>query len=226
MNANSLLNKAAGSVTDLGKKAVSSLTNQSYSQGDLSKILANGVNKEKANALFAKDISKSETSVKQTLKSLGVSSVPQNVFDGLVSFHNQVGDITYAYVKGEKIDLTNLYKASEWDRAAGFIAADERDRTRRMKESSMIYSNNYGNPIDDDQLVAKGTEKAKSNMMKGILNQQTGDAATSQQMAALGKAYFDQTKKALPNTDFSTLKQVTDGKLGSLLSKKAGPLPY
>jgi hypothetical protein len=221
-----ILNKASGVVGNLGKKITSPLGNQNLVQGEAAKILSSGVNKDKANAMFAKDISNSEQAVRQVLKSNGVTKVPQNVFDGLVSYHNQVGDITYAYVKGEKIDLTGLYRAGDWNRAASFIAADERDRSRRIKESSMIYGNKYGTPPSDDVIVDKGLDKTRGDIAKGILNRQTGDAANAQQIAAMNKVLFDQKGVSLPNTDFPTLKQVTQDKLGSLLGKRAGTIPY
>lgn len=221
-----ILNKASGVVSNLGKKITSPLGNQNLIQGEAAKILSSGVNKDKANAMFAKDISNSEQAVRQVLKSNGVTKVPQNVFDGLVSYHNQVGDITYAYVKGEKIDLTGLYRAGDWNRAASFIAADERDRSRRIKESSMIYSNKYGTPPSDDVIVNKGLDKTQGDIAKGILNRQTGDAANAQQIAAMNKVLFEQKGVSLPNTEFSTLKQVTQDKLGSLLGKRSGSIPY
>ena len=195
---------------------------------DQEDIFTNGVSADKANQLLANDITKNENEVKNTLR--GVDKVPQNVFDALVSMQNQVGDVSYAYVKGEKIDLTGLYRNGEWDRAASFIAADERDRPRRIREANLIINNNYGKSSSQEDIVASGLNKTDELIAKGKLNAQTGKPATSLQVQAASRSYFEQTGKLMPSLSsgakISVIDNLGTNKLASFIKRQAGPWPY
>jgi hypothetical protein len=191
-------------------------------------IFTNGVSADRANQLLANDITQAEKEVKNTLK--GVDKVPQNVFDALVSMQNQVGDVSYAYVKGEKIDLTGLYRNGEWDRAASFIAADERDRPRRIREANLIINNNYGKSSSQEDIVTSGLNKTDELIAKGKLNAQTGKPASSLQVQAASNSYFEQTGKLMPSLSSGAKINVIDnlgtGSLAKFVKRQAGPWPY
>lgn len=191
-------------------------------------IFTNGVSADRANQLLANDITKAEKEVKNTLK--GVDKVPQNVFDALVSMQNQVGDVSYAYVKGEKIDLTGLYRNGEWDRAASFIAADERDRPRRIREANLIINNNYGKSSSQEDIVTSGLNKTDELIAKGKLNAQTGKPASSLQVQAASNSYFEQTGKLMPSLSSGAKINIIDNlgtdKLANFVKRQAGPWPY
>lgn len=193
-------------------------------------IFTKGVTLDKANQLFATDLAKNESSVKTMLAGAGVSKLPQNAFDSLVSFQNQTGDASYAFVKGEKIDLTSMYKNGEWDRAASFIAADERDRPRRIQESAMMANNSYGRIATEEQVVNQGFAQSTELLRKGQLNKQTGNAVTPQQTFALGSSYLDQTGNVLPGLSFATNSVIKanalTGDITQVLKKQQGPWPY
>lgn len=193
-------------------------------------IFTNGITPGKADQLFANDLKKNETSVKKLLSGSGTEKVPQNVFDSLVSFQNQTGDASYAYIKGEKIDLTSMYKNGEWDRAAGFIAADERDRPRRIQEAAMMANNNYGNTNTQNNVVNIGFKQTNGMLLKDQLNKQTGNAVTPQQTFALGSSYFVQTGNTLPSLSFATNNIIKansmTGDITQILKKQQGPWPY
>ena len=193
-------------------------------------IFTNGITPGKADQLFANDLKKNETSVKKLLSGLGTEKVPQNVFDSLVSFQNQTGDASYAYIKGEKIDLTSMYKNGEWDRAAGFIAADERDRPRRIQEAAMMANNSYGNINTQSNVVNIGFKQTNGMLLKDQLNKQTGNAVTPQQTFALGSSYFAQTGNTLPSLSFATNNIIKansmTGDITQILKKQQGPWPY
>ena len=147
-----------------------------------------------------------------------------------MSFQNQTGDASYAYVKGEKIDLTSMYANGEWDRAASFIAADERDRPRRIQEAAIIANNNYGKIVSDEQIIAAGLQKASEAVSKGTLNKQTGNAVTPQQVFAAGNSFFTQTGTTLPGLSFATNAVIKanslTGDISQVLKKQQGPWPY
>ena len=193
-------------------------------------IFTNGITPGKADQLFANDLKKNETSVKKLLSGLGTDKVPQNVFDSLVSFQNQTGDASYAYIKGEKIDLTSMYKNGEWDRAAGFIAADERDRPRRIQEAAMMANNSYGNINTQSNVVNIGFKQTNGMLLKDQLNKQTGNAVTPQQTFALGSSYFAETGNTLPSLSFATNNIIKansmTGDITQILKKQQGPWPY
>jgi hypothetical protein len=193
-------------------------------------IFTKGITPSKADKLFADDLKKNETSVKKLLSGLGVNKVPQNAFDSLISYQNQTGDASYAYVKGEKIDLTSMYKNGEWDRAAGFIAADERDRPRRIQEAAIMANNNYGNTNTEANVVNIGFKQTNGMLLKEQLNKQTGNAVTPQQTFALGSSYFAQTGNALPSLSFATNSIIKTnaltGDITQVLKKQQGPWPY
>ena len=197
---------------------------------NVTSILSQGVTPDKANQMLLNDITNNEQSVKGMLSGAGVEKMPQNTFDSLVSFQNQTGDASYAFVKGEKIDLTGMYQNGEWDRAASFIAADERDRSRRIKEASMMSYNSYGNPASEESIVSKGLGKTNELIGKGMLNQQTGSSATWQQTVAAGTSYFNQTGKLMPSlnsaTNLNVLNNVSTGSVLNSLKRQAGPWPY
>jgi hypothetical protein len=201
--------------------------------------------------MFANDIKRDETAVKKVLSTAGVDKIPQNVFDGLVSFQNQTKDISYAYVKGEKIDLTPMYRNKQWDRVASFIAADERDRPRRAREAAMIAGNNYGIPLNSDFLVTKGLDKAVERLNKGKFNPQTGAPATDQQLVAVATTYYEQRGEPLPNQSFAFNKLINQNlpsnqngmnaqtgqsvqakqnalteQIAKIIKRRAGPWPY
>ena len=209
-----------------GTKALDELSAKSTDP----EIFTNGISPSKADQLFANDLKKNETSVKKLLSGLGTEKVPQNVFDSLVSFQNQTGDASYAYIKGEKIDLTSMYKNGEWDRAAGFIAADERDRPRRIQEAAIMANNNYGNTNTEANVVNVGFKQTNGMLLKQQLNKQTGNAVTPQQTFALGSSYFAQTGNALPSLSFATNSIIKTnaltGDITQVLKKQQGPWPY
>lgn len=194
------------------------------------RILSSGITPEQADQYFVNDIRDAENRVKQVLKTAGVTKIPQGVFDGLVSMQNQLGNITYAYIKGEKIDLTVFYKEGNWTRAASFIAADERDRKRRIKEAAMILKNNYGPTVNEDVIVSNGLSDAKHLAAKNLLNKQTGEPATDQQLMALATSYYATTGESLPG--LSTTKKLaaaqnaTEETIFNKNKKQAGPWPY
>jgi hypothetical protein len=215
---------SGNSGTSLGTPA----NNLSLSQ--IQGMLAKGINLDAANAMFANDIAANESSVKNTLAAAGVKDIPQNAFDGLVSMQNQLGDVSYTYVKGEKIDMTPLYAQGDWDRVAGFIAADDRDRPRRIQEAAMIAKNSYGPEVNMDAVVAKGIADAAELLAKGKLNKQTGAPATDQQAAALATAYLESTGNSLPGqttaTKLAAAKNLNSDELADAYKKQAGPWPY
>ena len=193
-------------------------------------IFTKGVTADKANQLFATDLAKNEASVKSMLAGAGITKLPQNAFDSLVSYQNQTGDASYVYVKGEKIDLTSMYKNGEWDRAASFIAADERDRPRRIQEAAMMANNSYGRIAREDQVVAVGLNQAGELVLKNNLNKQTGNAVTPQQVLAAGSSYLAQTGNTLPGLSFATNSVINNNlnlsTITQALKKQQGPWPY
>ena len=205
---------------------ISGLNGKSAAEQGVIESLTNGISPEKANQMLATDIVKSETEVRKTLASSGVTKIPQNVFDGLVSMHNQLGDITYAYIGGEKIDLTSSYKAGDWDGAASLMAADERDRARRQREVAIIVSNDYGPDVDENVLIDRGLADTNELIAKGKLNAQTGDPATSQQLLAASTNYFNQTGETLPVQGFVLGSIASNNELETLVKQSVGPWPY
>jgi hypothetical protein len=221
------LNRAASDVANLGEKVTSSNTGKTQINTPYTKILSEGVDQSQADALFAQEISKNEQAVKETLKAAGVTKIPKNVFDGLVSFQNQCGNISYAFVRGEKIDLMPMYQKQDWDRAASFIAADERDTQRRIREAAMIANNSYGRAETADSIVRRGLEKTNGLIAKGKLNSKTGDPATDQQLMAASAAYYRQTGKTMPSSkNFKINRAAADNELRRLMGKRTGPWPY
>ena len=196
----------------------------------LDPILLNGITASRANELFGNDLKKNERSLKKLLSGTGVSTIPQNAFDSLISFQNQTGDASYAYVKGEKIDLTSMYKNGEWDRAASFIAADERDRPRRIQEAAMMANNDYGKIATEEQVVENGLKQIKEQIAKGQLNKQTGNPMTPQQVLAAGSGYFKQTGESLPVLSFATnsiiQSNVITGDISQVIAIQQPPWPY
>lgn len=193
-------------------------------------ILANGVTPDMAESMFVKDISRNESEVKKVLASVGVKTIPQGAFDGLVSMQNQLGDITYAFVKGEKIDLTGLYRIGAWDRVASFIAADDRDRPRRIREATMIARNDYGPTINPNAIIKKGFDDAKERLAKEQLNKQTGKPPTGQQTVALANNYFATNQTALPNAStplkLASAKNFAEEYITKRYKRQIGPWPY
>ncbi len=208
----------------LGKPANGLTESQVYS------YMANGVTPEAADELLAKDISRNEKEVKQVLSSVGVKSVPQGAFDGLVSMQNQLGDISYAYVKGEKIDLTGLYRQGDWQRVASFIAADERDKSRRIQEATMIARGEYGPAVNPNEIIKKGFDVANERLAKDQLNKQTGAPATGQQKVALANSYFSANQTSLPNASaplkLAAAKNFAEEYITKRYKRQAGPWPY
>lgn len=184
----------------------------------LSNMLGKGIGIDQANAMLAQDIKKNEVEVKKTLSAAGVDGVPQNVYNGLVSFQNQVGNINYAYVNKEKIDLRELYKKKDWDRVASFIAADERDRSRRIAEAAMISNSSYGKIRSEEAIVQQGVIKTNELVSKGKLNQQTSTPASSQQLIGVATNYYNQTGKLLPGQNFSFNNMVTNNADKNIIS--------
>lgn len=163
---------------------------QKFIPDQAANILSKGITPEQADQLLANDITKSEHRVKQMLA--GVKSVPQNAFDAMVSMDNQLGNASYAVVGNKKIDLTGLYKQGKFQDAAKIIATDERDRTRRIAEATMMASNVYPTNNGTD-VVSAGINKAASLVKQGRLNQFSGKPATTQQAVATATSYFKQT---------------------------------
>lgn len=216
--------------TNLKEQQGAKVLNNISSKADTAEVMSTGITADKANELFANDLKKNETSIKNLLSGAGVTSIPQNAFDGLVSYQNQTGDASYAFVKGEKIDLTSMYKNGEWDRAAGFIAADERDRPRRIQEAAMIANNNYGTPVSEQQIIDTGFKQTVESAAKGQLNKQTGNAVTPQQTFALGSSYLAETGTTLPTLSFVTNSAINlnaqTGNITQVFKKQQGPWPY
>jgi len=222
------LSEAAAATAALSKGVadIPGLTGKTITEKNLINNLTNGITPAQADNMLAKDIISNEASVKKTLSSTGVTKIPQNVFDGLVSFQNQVGDISYAYIGGSKVDLTSFYQNGEWDKAASFIAADERDRPRRIREALMIVSNDYGPDVDEASIVRQGLDNANELIAKGKLNEQTGDPATDQQVLAIATNYIKETGKAVPNQSFAISSAANNNELEGLVKQTAGPWPY
>lgn len=199
--------------------------NNGFIPGEVESLVTNGISPQKAEQMLLNDLSKSENSIKSMLSANGVSSIKQNQFDALVSYHNQLGDASYAFVNNEKIDLTGLYKKGEWDRAASFIAADERNRTRRITEANLMVNNQYPQ-VSQSSVINSGYTKINELLGKGKLNLQTGSAPTAQQQIAAASSYFNQFGKA-PAGLSTPVKLAIGSDPFSLLTKKSiGPWSY
>ena len=205
---------------------IPNITGAASTDSRLVKTLTKGISPEQAQEMLVTDIQTAEEAVRKTLKSSGVTKVPQNVFDGLVSFYNQVADITYAFVGGSKVDLTGLYKKAEWDRAASFIAADDRDRARRIREASIMVSNDYGPDVEEATIIRQGLDNANELLAKGKINKQTGDPATDQQLLAAASNYLAQTGNAIPNQSFDITTIANNNELDKIVNQATGPWPY
>ncbi len=193
-------------------------------------IMANGITPDTAESMFANDISRNEKEVKKVLSSVGVKTIPQNAFDALVSMQNQLGDVTYAFIDGEKIDLTGLYRVGDWNRVASFIAADERDRPRRIREATIMARNDYGPTINANAIIKKGFDDAVEKLAKEQLNKQTGRAPTGQQTVALANSYFAATGTALPGAStplkLASAKNFAEEYIAKRYTRQVGPWPY
>lgn len=193
-------------------------------------IMANGITPDVAESMFVKDISRNETEVKKVLSSVGVKTIPQGAFDALVSMQNQLGNVSYAFVKGEKIDLTGLYREGDWQRVASFLAADERDRPRRIREATMMARNDYGPTINPNAIIKKGFDDAAERLAKEQLNKQTGKPPTGQQTVALANNYFATNQTALPNAStplkLASAKNFAEEYITQRYKRQAGPWPY
>jgi len=193
-------------------------------------FLSSGISPDQANQLFVDDIRKNELQVKKILNSNKVKHIPQHVFDALVSMYNQLGNITYVYVKGEKIDLTGIYKDNDWQRLASFIAADERDKPRRIKEAAMILKKSYGPEFNEKAAINSGINKAVESFNKGRLNQQTGTPASDQQLIALSTQYLSQKGESMPGLNpsqrIAVAKNLEEKTVYKKNKKQAGPWPY
>jgi hypothetical protein len=152
--------------------------------------ITRGFSQEKFEQDFNLSMNQAQTKVKSGLSKLGIKEVPQKVFDGFTSMAHQVGDFTTAFVNNKKVDLTDVYKEGDWDRAASFIAQDSRDPSRRQAEANMIVNADYGNPRTSDEVVADGMAKTKELADKGRLNEQTNRPPSPAQLAALKNAFI------------------------------------
>jgi hypothetical protein len=234
---NNNLNQAASGVNSFQNKladaaAAASVTganilNKVGTTAAQAAIRAQGTTVEQANQMLNRELSKSVKSVKSLLT--GVERIPGNTFDGLVSFHNQTGDASYVYTNNEKIDLRPLLKNQEWDRVAGLIAADERNRSRRILEAGIMTTGNYGQIPDSTSVVSKGMQKTNELLLKGKLNQQSGAPATTQQIIAASSGYFATTGKMLPNLSFpaklNVMENATKG-ASTFIKNQIGGWPY
>lgn len=171
-------------------------------------IKAQGILPTQADSILRNELSKSESAVKGMLS--GVEKIPKSTFDGLVSFHNQTGDASYAFVGGEKIDMRPLMQNKEWDRVASLMAADERDRSRRIREAGIMVSGNYGAVPSESDVVSNGFMKTNELLMKGKLNQQTGSPASPQQLMSAASSYFKTTGNMLPTVSFPSKLNIAD----------------
>jgi len=225
------LNSVTDKISPTNTTVAGGVSVGSGSAADISKMLSQGISPDKAQDMLYNDLARNQRSVKSMLSSAGVKNIPQNVFDGLVSLQNQTGDASMAFVKGQKVDLTPLYKEGAWDQAASFIAADERDRNRRILEASIIANNNYGPEVNEQQVIDKGLARVNELIAKGRLNQQTASAATNQQTLAAATNYFNETGDPVVGSTFEFNNQVsqnaTDGNLANIAKQGfTGPWPY
>jgi len=193
-------------------------------------IYTKGVDEEEAEQLFQRSLERDQQSVKDTLKSVGATTVPQRIFDGLVSFYQSTGDISYVYYNEEKIDMMGLYAAGEWERVARFIGRDDRNRWKRSKdESAMLYAD-YGKIDDNKTIIKRGLDDAVGLIKKGKYNYSTGDAATWEQKLAVGSSYYRNTGTMMPGLDYATRSNVLDNlktnRITDLLKATSKPLKY
>lgn len=222
--------KLAAQTQPTGKISSNTQPAVGRTEDQVQKIMATGITPELAEEMFAKDISRNEREVKEVLAAAGVKKIPQGAFDGLVSMQNQLGNITYAFIKGEKIDLTGLYRQGDWKRVASFIAADERDRPRRVRDAAMIANADYGPTPDLAAVIKKGFDNAKERLAKGQLNKQTGNPPTGQQTVALANNYFATNKTALPDAStalkLASAKNYAEEYITKRYKRQIGPWPY
>jgi hypothetical protein len=91
-------------------------------------------------------------------------------------------------------------------------------------------NNNYGNTNTEANVVNIGLNQTTEKLLKGQLNNQTGNAVTPQQVFALGSSYLAQTGNTLPSLSFATNSLIKSnsvtGDLTQVLKKQQGPWPY
>lgn len=193
-------------------------------------IYTKGVDEEEAEQLFQRSLERDQRAVRDVLKSVGVTTVPQRIFDGLVSFYQNTGDISYVYYDEEKIDMMGLYAAGEWERVAKFVGRDDRNRWRRSKELSAMLYGDYGQIDDNKTIIKRGLDDAAGLIKKGKFNYATGDAASWEQKLAAGSSYFRNTGSMMPGLDYATKSKIMDNlntnSITDLLKKTSSPLKY
>lgn len=193
-------------------------------------IATKGVDEEQAEQLFQRSLERDQKAVKDTLKSVGVTTVPQRVFDGLVSFYQNTGDITYVYYDEEKIDLTGLYASGEWERVSKFIGRDQRNSWRRNKDVAAMLYGDYGKVDDNKTIIKRGLDDAVGLIKKGKFNYAAGNPASLEQTLAVGSSYFRNTGNMMPGLDYSAKSGILDNlktnKITDLLKQSSKQLKY
>jgi len=173
-------------------------------------IQTKGVDEEQAEQLFQRKLEKDQAAVKEVLKSVGVTEVPQRVFDGLMSFYRNTGDITYVYYDEEKIDMMGLYAGQEWERVANFIGRDQRNSWRRHKDLAAMLSGDYGKLEENKDIIKRGLDDAVGLLNKGKYNYAAGAPASFEQTMAVGSSYLRNTGQSMPGLDFASKSKILD----------------
>lgn len=182
-------------------------------------ISINGVSPALANELLMQDIKKAEDAVKNLLRSAGLETVPIEVFDALTSFQYHIGDASYIYYDGRKLSMLPWLRKRRWDRVADYLAADERDRAKRIKEASIIYHLDYMTTTTEEQRIAKGFEKSIEEANKD-------PNYPPEKRAALERAYFNYYGYPIEGSTSAEKSKLEDDSGQKKLKARSGPWTY
>lgn len=164
-----------------------------YNQTGYSIAGANqGITEQQAHDIWIKDFQNNQRVLLRQLKSFGLTSIPQCVFDGLLLYYIINGDVLTVTADEDIYEIRDYIVNSDWTTVASMIKRSNFNRLFCVQAASIIRLSDYGKSKSRSWMRQTGIFEMRDKNEIGALDENNLERARF--------AYYAETLKFLPNT--------------------------
>jgi hypothetical protein len=191
-NTNVDINSITASVTvksvTLNMSRYSGYDGHGYNVGNANR----GITEQEAYNIWITDFQLNQRTLLKQLKSFGLNSIPQCVYDGLLLYFIINGNILFVTAPEENYEMREYIVGKDWDTVASMIKRSNFNKQFCARAATIIRLSDYGKTKSRTWMRQSGIFNMRDRNELGALN---GDMLKRARFA-----YFAETANFLPNT--------------------------
>lgn len=159
-----------------------------------------GITEDESYDIWIQEFRKKERLFAKQIKALGIKSISQSVFDGLMFYYWTTDNILTSYGLEGQYDMRSSIVEKDWDTVASMIMRDYNKRQTSIRAATVLRLADYGTPKDRSWLRTNGIYDIRTQNQLGALY---GD-----ELSRARFAYYAETLQFLPLTPNSIKRDI------------------